>query len=280
MIFLFTFRTLAKKQKYYVVWEGHQPGIYDSWDKCQEQIKGFPKAKFKSFSSMEVAQKAFKDPDSVVSTSKKKALYYVVWHGHQPGIYTEWSEAQKQLSGFKGSIYKTFGSKSLAEKAFTEHPDKYKDGDYKKTQDLSADELKKIGEPIELSLAVDAACNNKGDFEYQGVWTFSKDTVFRVGPYKKGSNNIGEFLALVHALAFLNGHKDPKMKKMPIYSDSRIAMSWVLRKSCRTKQKPPKDVINLIQRAELWLKKNSYNNVVLKWETKVWGEIPADFGRK
>lgn len=272
---------MAKKKKYYVVWEGNTPGIYDSWEHCQREIKGYANAKFRSFTSLEEAKKAYRDPSSVKESSKKKKqYYYVVWHGHQPGIYTEWNDVLKQISGFKGAIYKTFGSKQLAETAFQEHPDKYKDGDYKKTKDLSAEELEKIGEPIELALAVDAACNGKGDFEYQGVWNFSRETVFRVGPYKKGSNNIGEFLALVHALAYLNSHKDPKMKAMPIYSDSRIAMGWVRAKTCRTNKKPTPEVKNLILRAERWLKTHSYKNPILKWETKVWGEIPADFGRK
>ncbi|MFT5823869.1 MAG: ribonuclease HI [Crocinitomix sp.] len=272
---------MAKKKKFYVVWEGNTPGIYDSWEHCQREIKGYANAKFRSFISLDEARKAYKDPSSVSTESKqKKQYYYVVWHGHQPGIYTDWNEVLKQIRGFPKAIYKTFGSKKLAETAFTEHPDKYKDGDYKKTKDLSEAELKKIGTPIELSLAVDAACNGKGDFEYQGVWNFSRETVFRVGPYKKGSNNIGEFLALVHALAYLNRHKDAKMKAMPIYSDSRIAMSWVRQKICKTNQKPPPDVIQLIKRAEHWLKTNHFNNPILKWETKVWGEIPADFGRK
>jgi ribonuclease HI len=272
---------MSKKKKYYVVWEGNTPGIYDSWEHCQREIKGYPNAKFRSFNSLEVARNAFKDPSSVPENNKdKKTYYYVVWHGHQPGIYTNWDKAKEQITGFKGAIYKTFGSKQLAEKAFQEHPDKYKDGDYKKTKDLDESTLNKIGDPIELSLAVDAACNGKGDFEYQGVWTFSKENVFRVGPYKKGSNNIGEFLALVHALAYLNQHKDPKMKNMPIYSDSRIAMGWVQYKTCRTKKQPPAEVRQLILRAEKWLHTHTYNNPILKWETKVWGEIPADFGRK
>jgi ribonuclease HI len=271
---------VAKGKKYYVVWEGHLPGIYDDWGKCQEQIKGYPNAKFKSFSTLSSAQKALKDPSSVKSSGKKKQYYYVVWHGRTPGIYTDWNEVLENIRGVKGSIYKTFGSKKLAEKAFTEHPDKYKEGDYKKTKDLTDEELEKIGSPIELSLAVDAACNGKGDFEYQGVWTFSKENVFKVGPYKKGSNNIGEFLALVHALAYLNSQKDEKMKQMPIYSDSRIAMGWVKYGKCRTKQTTLPEVKNLILRAEKWIRENSFSNPILKWETKVWGEIPADFGRK
>ena len=272
---------MAKKKKYYVVWEGNTPGIYDSWEHCQREIKGYANAKFKAFTSLDAARKAFKDPSSVkTSTKKKKGYYYVVWHGHQPGIYTDWNEVLKQITGFKGAIYKTFGSKQLAEIAYEDHPDNYKEGDYKKTIDLSPEERKKIGDPIELSLAVDAACNSRGDFEYQGVWTYSRENEFHVGPYKKGSNNIGEFLALVHALAFLNSHRDPKMKQIPIYTDSRIAMGWVKMKFCRTNKKPGPDVVNLIKRAEQWLRNNSYENPILKWETKVWGEIPADFGRK
>lgn len=270
---------MSKAKKFYVVWDGHRPGVYDSWAKCQEQTRGYKAAKFKSFSSREEAEKAFRDPNSV-SSEKKKTYYYVVWHGKEPGIYTDWNKVKETISGVKGAIYKTFGSKQLAEKAFNDHPDNYKDGSFKKTKDLTPEELEKIGNPIELSLAVDAACNNKGDFEYQGVWTFSKDNVFKQGPYKNGSNNIGEFLGLVHALAYLNKHKDPKMKEMPIYSDSRIAMGWVQSKKCRTKRVPSKDVADLIDRAEKWLWSNTYKNPILKWETKVWGEIPADFGRK
>lgn len=273
---------MAKKTKYYVVWSGKKPGIYTSWTQAQQQISGVAGAKFKSFESKSLAEKAFKDPDSVQSESKpKKPMYYVVWRGWKPGIYTNWDEALKQISGAANPIYKTFGSKQLAEKAFNDGPEKYKDGSFKKTKDLSDVQRSAIGEPVELSLSVDAACNGKGDFEYQGVWTFNKEEpVFLIGPYKKGSNNIGEFLALVHALAFLNNHKDPKMKKMPIYSDSRIAMAWVKAGHCRTKQTPGKDVLDLISRAEKWLNTNTFKNPILKWETKAWGEIPADFGRK
>jgi len=271
---------MAKKQKYYVVLEGHKPGIYDNWNESQNQIRGFKGAIFKSFEDKNTAEQVWKSGVLPASTSSdKKQKYYVIWAGHQPGVYTDWTEAQKQLAGFKGSKYKTFGSKNLAYKAFEEGSEHYQ-GDYKKTRDLSDEELKKIGEPIELSLCVDAACNGIGDFEYRGVWNFNRDEVFKVGPYKGGSNNIGEFLALVHALAFLNGHRDEKMKIFPIYSDSRIAMSWVKAKTCRTKQQPPAEVINLIKRAENWLKNHTFKNPILKWETKVWGEIPADFGRK
>ncbi|MEP0214196.1 MAG: ribonuclease H, partial [Cellulophaga sp.] len=68
-----------------------------------------------------------------------------------------------------------------------------------------------------------------------------------------------------------------------IYTDSRTAMSWVRKKKCNSKLKESaknKDVFELIRRAEDWLKTNTYTTTIVKWETKAWGEIPADFGRK
>jgi ribonuclease HI len=41
-----------------------------------------------------------------------------------------------------------------------------------------------------------------------------------------------------------------------------------------------KKLFELIGRAIKWLNENTYSNKILKWETKAWGENPADFGRK
>ena len=115
--------------------------------------------------------------------------------------------------------------------------------------------------------------------EYQGVDTKTGKKLFRQGPFQQGTNNIGEFLAIVHGLAFLKNNKSNRI----IYTDSRTAMSWVRKKTCNTKllETPKnKEVFDLIRRALEWLKNNSYSTPIVKWETKVWGEIPADFGRK
>lgn len=270
-------------KKYYVIWSGKKTGIFNSWDEVKGLISGFPNAKYKSFPSLPEAENAFRNPDSVKPTEKKKkAKYYVVWDGPNSKIYTDWDEARVALKGLSMDHLKTFGSKVLAEEALEVGPENYKGKDFRKTQDLSKEEIKRIGKPIELSLSVDAACNEMtGIMEYQGVWTFDKEqVVFRKGPYDGGSNNIGEFLALVHGLALLKKHKDPKMHNIPIYSDSRIAMSWVKAKKCRTTSLKSTELKRLIARAESWLQSNTYKNPILKWETKVWGEIPADFGRK
>lgn len=48
------------KYKYYVVWEGLAPGIYDSWEECRQQVENVKGAKYKSFDSREAAIKAFR----------------------------------------------------------------------------------------------------------------------------------------------------------------------------------------------------------------------------
>lgn len=211
-------------------------------------------------------------------SSKKK--YYVVWKGKKKGVFTSWNVCEKQITGFEGAEYKAFIDKAAAEKAFTKSYNDYKGKDTKKVV-LSASEKAKYGKPNLKSLAVDAACaGNPGKLEYRGVLTHSKKQVFIQGPFNMGTNNIGEFLALVHGIALL---KAKNLDNLPIYSDSRIAMAWVKKKQCRTNVQfnaNNQDLLMLIKRAEKWLKENTYNNPILKWETKAWGEIPADFGRK
>ena len=134
--------------------------------------------------------------------------------------------------------------------------------------------------PITPSLAVDAACSgNPGTLEYRGVDTETKQQHFHQGPFPEGTNNIGEFLAIVHGLALLKRQNSD----IPIYSDSKIAINWVKAKWCRTNLDQTEnntELFTLIDRAEQWLKNNTYPNKILKWDTPLWGEIPADFGRK
>jgi ribonuclease HI len=209
--------------------------------------------------------------------AKKK--FYVVWNGHKKGIFTSWDACKKQISNYTGAQYKSFTSKEAAENAFKGN---YKDyvGKDTKTIQLSEEELKKYGKPILKSIAVDAACaGNPGKMEYRCVDTKTKKQLFIQGPFEQGTNNIGEFLALVHGLGYLKQRK----LDLPIYSDSKIAISWVKKGECRTNlpiTSENKPLFDFVKRAEKWLKENTYTTKILKWETKAWGEIPADFGRK
>jgi ribonuclease HI len=203
------------KQKYYVVWKGRRPGVFDTWAACSAQVLNYPGAEYKSFDSLAAAQAAF------------RATY----------------------ADFKG---KPFSSQGWL---FTAHP------------------------PLLPSLSVDAACDGSpGNVEWRGVDTESGQQVFHQGPFPEGTNNVGEFLAIVHALAWLK----EKNRVLPVYSDSENALAWVKARKCRTKLVPTArnaPLFDLIARAEQALASLETGGI-LKWDTHAWGENPADFGRK
>lgn len=206
----------------------------------------------------------------------KKQKYYVVWKGVCPGVYTSWTDCQLQTKGYDGALFKSFESKEEAEHAFASPAYLYFQQSAAKEQAPKA-----LPENFDMNcVAVDAACSgNPGPMEYRGVYLLTGQEIFHFGPVH-GTNNIGEFLAIVHALALMK----QKGICMTIYSDSRNALSWVKQKKCKTKlERTPKteELFQMIERAENWLKTHTYNDIpLLKWETEVWGEVPADFGRK
>ena len=207
--------------------------------------------------------------------AKKK--YYVVWNGNQPGIYSSWEECQAQIKGVKQALYKAFGSLAEAEHAYASSPGRYIGRGAKAENKKSAATMP--ASIITNALAVDAACSgNPGMMEYRGVYIATGEEIFHFGPMF-GTNNIGEFLAIVHGLALLK----QKGIDLPIYSDSYNALLWIKGKKCKTKlprDSKSEELFKYVDRAEKWLKENSYTTTLIKWETDKWGEIPADFGRK
>ena len=211
--------------------------------------------------------------------SVKKKKFYTVWRGNETGVFESWKHCLKAVDGYAGALYKSFPTEDQAWEAFDGNYADYIGKD-KHISRLTAEELKAKGRPVLESISVDAACNSKtGLMEYQGVDTKSGAEFFKMGPFEKGSNNIGEFLAIVHALAWCKQYNNT----LPIYTDSKTALAWVRNKKARTKVSPSpanKKLFDLLQRAEKWLQNNKWDNKLLKWETEAWGEIPADFGRK
>ncbi|MGQ9846635.1 MAG: ribonuclease H1 domain-containing protein [Bacteroidales bacterium] len=195
-------------------------------------------------------------------SAKKK--YYVVWQGFKPGIYDSWEECKKQVEGYTGAKYKSFETYDLASQAFFLNHNK----------NIQKPDIPNIG------LCVDAAYSSSTHMmEYRGVLLPDKKEIFRQGPFYDATNNVGEFLAIVHALALCKqkGWHDT------IYSDSKTAIAWVRNKKAKTSLKHTNRneyLFELIARAEKWLNENTYTNKICKWETDIWGEIPADFGRK
>jgi len=208
----------------------------------------------------------------------KKQKFYVVWEGRKPGVYPTWDACKAQVDGVAGAKYKSFEDAAEAELAFKGNYWKHIQS---KTGTASPRKAAPSSSILRESVSVDAACSgNPGNMEYRGVWTADQRELFHVGPLREGTNNIGEFLAIVHALAMLAKQEKPTL---PIYSDSKTAQGWVKKGKCNTKLDQTslnKPIFDLIQRAEQWLATHRVTNPILKWDTKNWGEIPADFGRK
>ncbi len=212
---------------------------------------------------------------------KSKNNFFVVWDGKEPGIYKSWESCKQQIHGYAAAKYKGFETEKEAIEAYNSpYWDFVGRNAVHKTPVPTAELIKKYGMPVMDSLSVDAACSgNPGLMEYRGVYTQTGEEIFRQGPFKQGTNNVGEFLALVHGLALLK----QKNSGLPVYSDSVNAISWVKAGKARTKlEKTAENTVlfELIQRAEKWLAENKFTTPIFKWHTEAWGEIPADFGRK
>ncbi len=202
--------------------------------------------------------------------------FYVVWEGRFKGIFNNWDDCKKAVHGFNGAKYKGFTDRNSAEAAWKNGFQYAKVDSPLKMPIINA----KTEPPLEEYIAVDAACSgNPGAMEYRGVISSTGQEVFHSGIYALGTNNIGEFLAIVHALAW----QQKKLLTLAVYSDSVNAINWVFDGKARTKlarNDKNNTLFEHISRAETWLKNNRIQVPVLKWETKNWGEIPADFGRK
>ena len=212
-----------------------------------------------------------------------KQTFYVVWRGRKPGDYDNWDDCKQQVEGFGEAAYKAYATLEDAEEAFW----RGKEG-AQPAQAVAGQDDKTSDTPLpaaaprpydEDAIAVDAACSgNPGPMEYRGVDLRSGRELFHLGPLH-GTNNIGEFLAIVHALALLK----KQGVKRTVYSDSRNALLWVRQKQCKTRLErnaQTEGLFQLIDRAVIWLRNNKIEVPLLKWQTKEWGEVPADFGRK
>ncbi|MDT8897834.1 ribonuclease H family protein [Thermanaerothrix sp. 4228-RoL] len=202
----------------------------------------------------------------------KSPKYYAVWRGRRPGVFDSWEACRKQVDGFPGAQYLGFETREAAEQAL-QRP--Y----HEVLAERQPQPLQPHTKPTQ-GYCVDAAYDTAHRrLEYRCVQLPTRREIFRVGPLPDGSNNIGEFLAIVETLMLLKERGDAA----PVYSDSRIALLWVTLKRCRTRIPPRPEYTALferIRRAEHWLQNNAFVNPLLKWETALWGENPADFGRK
>lgn len=243
--------------KYYVVWKGFAPGIYDSWEEAEMQVSGYPDASYRSYKSLEAATEAYREGFDKEGLIKEVARE--MERLQKEGTVIDFKEeAQQEQRPSATQPQQPQPQAPKPKKVIVQQPPKY----------------------IVDALAVDAACSgNPGPMEYRGVFVRTGQEVFRVGPLLGGTNNIGEFLAIVHGLAL----QEKQGTHYPLYSDSVNAQLWIRKGICKTtleENETNTKIFELIRRAESWLRTHSFRVPIYKWETKEWGEIPADFGRK
>lgn len=215
--------------------------------------------------------------------------FYTVFKGRVPGVYDDWGDALEQIEGYQDASYRGYATASEASEAYRRFTAKEDASDLGKFLSRASSRiLPKPGQPDYMTIpevdlhawAVDASClGNPGRMEYQGVELMTGRTLFRIGPFEDATNNIGEFLAIVHAMALMT----QKGEYHNIYSDSVSGMAWVRTHKVKTQLKPTDrngKVFELMARAVTWLNTHQFPAKVLKWQTERWGEIPADFGRK
>lgn len=226
----------------------------------------------------------------------RKNRYYVVWVGHSPGVYDSWTECQLQVNGVPGARYKSFATKEEAVEAYR--------GDPREQLDIIRSIIKHAPKVLDKpdegadgparwlaipgvrrdAIAVDGACaGNPGRMEYRAVRLIDGAEVFRVGSKEPmtGTNNIAEYLAMIHLAALLEKSGDTST---PIYTDSKNTLAWLRKgRSNTTLADTPQTAKarDLLRRADAWLAAHGpIRNPIFKWNTEEWGEIPADFGRK
>ena len=208
--------------------------------------------------------------------------WYVVFQGRHTGVFDSWDECKEYVESYPGAKYKSYPTQEDAIMAYRKEGN---DADIIR-QIITHKEPEQYN-PVAIpgiesnAIAVDASClGNPGKMEYRGVSLLTGEELFRVGPYQDATNNIGEFLALIHALAMLKNKGD---SATTIYSDSKTAISWLRNRQVKTTLKPTSKnapVLAVLRRAIAWMENNRFSNPVKKWDTETFGEIPADFGRK
>ncbi len=224
--------------------------------------------------------------------ARKKKKYYTVWVGASTGVFDNWTDCQLQIKNYPGAKYKSYETKEEAVEAYRGDPDSQLGIARAIAQRLSTHPRSSVKESRDYTsipgirldaIAVDGACaGNPGVMEYRAVRVIDGVEIFRRGADGTliGTNNIGEYLAIVHIAAMLAARGD---STTPIYSDSRTALSWIRHGHSKTSlERTPRTarVLDVLARADAWMANNRILNPVLKWNTEEWGEIPADFGRK
>ncbi len=136
--------------------------------------------------------------------------FYVVWAGREPGIYTDWPSAQKQVIKFAGAKYKSFTSKAEAEAAYASGATNPGNKSAAKTTSSRTASRTNQGNnlsapPIKTDVVIycDGGCDPNPGKAGSGVALYHNDRLTQLwyGIYNpQGTNNSAELNALYFSL--------------------------------------------------------------------------------
>ncbi|KAK9417486.1 putative RNase H type-1 domain-containing protein [Seiridium unicorne] len=215
--------------KFYAVRSGHEPGIYLTWPECQEQTTGFKGAQFKKFDNRQDANDFVlgRTPKNSAPDPKKPQKFYAVAIGREPGIYTEWDEAQKSILGSKGPKYQSFKTRAEAIEYIKAHGN---EAGQKAIENEVAEPPAKRSKTIAdgaLHVYTDGSSRGNGKVGAAagvGVW-FGEDDPRNISERLEGdpqTNQRAELTAILRALQKVSVDQDIR-----IFTDSQYSISCV-----------------------------------------------------
>lgn len=200
----------------------------------------------------------------------KNNKYYVVFKGYNTGIYDNWNDCKKQVNGFSGALHKSFESPDEAEKAFEE---------YSESSNTNLEFEQPTSYSIK-SIIVSGNCpNNFGEMSYQWNLVASTNNAKRKNLSIIGTKNIADFIAIIDLIKLT---KKVKLN-LPIYTNSKTAVNWILNKKCNHQlfvSKQTETVLALVKEHDEWLLNNIIENEILLWNSNSWGVFPIVSKRK
>ncbi|MFH1217253.1 MAG: ribonuclease HI [Pseudomonadota bacterium] len=148
--------------------------------------------------------------------------FYAVVAGYEPGIYDNWPEAQAQVKGFAGAVYKGFEGRAEAE-AWLKKPE------YGRKKEKSATGKKELVAPAEagegeIVIYTDGgSINNPGPGGYGVVMIHDGRRLEFSGGFRLTTNNRMELMGCIVALRQLK----ERDKRIRLYSDSSYVVNGI-----------------------------------------------------
>lgn len=153
------------------------------------------------------------------------STFYAVAKGKVPGIYTSWSDVQKNINGFKGPLFRKFSSKDEAQTFVNNHTNKT----------MSMLNFIERSDPEEndscLICFTDGSCINNGKPNaisgYSVVWPYHSEYNSANLVNGNQTNNTGEYNGLIYAMQQADLLDPSRRKTLIVYSDSMLLIKSI-----------------------------------------------------